>query len=243
MHKKPLFLFISIVILCATAPAMGKDTTAPKPVIERSKEIFSHGADSFAESPIQGLFQVTSGITVIYISADGKFAIEGDIFDLENEENLTERKRNRARMDAIDSLGEKDMIVFAPGDVRHTITVFTDVDCGYCRKLHNEVPILKDTGIKVRYLGFPRAGPSSDTYSTMVSVWCADDREKAMTDAKKGNLIPAKQCTHPLKEHLALGKRIGVRGTPAIVLEDGTLISGYVPAIHLQDILEKTFHK
>ncbi|MBT8419615.1 MAG: DsbC family protein [Gammaproteobacteria bacterium] len=243
MSNKRLPLILLIAMLWPPMVLSEKNPTdIPDAVIETGKRIFPNGVDSTDETPIQGLFEMASGTTVIYVSKDGKFAVEGDVFDLEEGENLTERKRNLARKEIIANIDEKDMITFTPEDTRHTITVFTDVDCGYCRKLHNEVSALNKAGIKVRYLGFPRAGPSSDTYKTMVSVWCADDRRKAMTNAKKGEPVPNKQCAHPLDRHIGLGGQVGVRGTPAIALEDGTLISGYLPAARLQDALEKRFH-
>lgn len=237
---------ISIIVTAALCPftsVVAKDlsTKAPSPVLQAVERIFPAGVDSITRAPVQGLYEAASGLTVIYISQDGKFAIEGDIFDVDKKENLTEKKRNHARGDAIHGIEEKGMIAFTPDNTRHTITVFTDVDCHYCRKLHNEVPALNKAGIEVRYLAFPRAGVSSDTYNTMVSVWCAKDRQKAMTNAKSGKTVPAKKCANPVEEHLALGGKIGIRGTPAIVLEDGTLISGYLPASRLRGILEKTF--
>lgn len=241
-NRKYLLSIISIAMLWLSMPPVGKNARAevPEAVLETGKRIFPQGADSISETPIRGLFEVTSETTVLYVSEEGKFAIEGDIFDLTDGKNLTEERRNRARAKAIDGLAEQNMITFAPDEARHTISVFTDVDCGYCRKLHREIPALQRAGIRVRYLAFPRAGVSSDTYKTMVSVWCAGDRQKAMTNAKSGKPVPGRQCAHPLAEHLDIGRRIGVRGTPAIVLEDGTLISGYLPAARLRDVLEKT---
>lgn len=242
----PNYLFSIIVIIAALSPSasvVAKDssTKAPSPVLQAVKRIFPLGVDSITHAPVQGLYEAVSGLAVIYISQDGKFAIEGNIFDVEKRENLTEKKKKHARSKAIDSIGQKSMIVFTPDNTRHAITVFTDVDCHYCRKLHNEVPALNKASIEVRYLAFPRAGVSSDTYNTMVSVWCANDHQKAMTDAKNGKTIPTKQCANPVEEHLALGGKIGVRGTPAIVLEDGTLVSGYLPASRLRDMLNKAF--
>nr|VFJ46974.1 MAG: Thiol:disulfide interchange protein DsbC [Candidatus Kentron sp. FW]VFJ56178.1 MAG: Thiol:disulfide interchange protein DsbC [Candidatus Kentron sp. FW] len=243
MLKKTLLPIIAIAMLYPSISVAAKDSSIdriPASVRQAVQRILPMGVDSITNAPIRGLYEVTSGMAVIYISQDGKFAIQGDIFELKGGKNLTEKKQNHARRQAIEAIGEDGMIVFAPSQTRHTITVFTDVDCHYCRKLHNEVPALKDAGIAVRYLAFPRAGPSSDTYETMVSVWCAKDRQKAMTDAKTGKTVPTRKCAHPIAEHFALGREIGVRGTPAIVLEDGTLISGYLPASQLQDMLEKT---
>nr|VFK22658.1 MAG: Thiol:disulfide interchange protein DsbC [Candidatus Kentron sp. MB]VFK32142.1 MAG: Thiol:disulfide interchange protein DsbC [Candidatus Kentron sp. MB]VFK74167.1 MAG: Thiol:disulfide interchange protein DsbC [Candidatus Kentron sp. MB] len=244
LRKKVLRKVLLPIFAIATlspAAVIAEDAKAPEPVRQAAQRIFSAGVDSIAKAPIPGLYEVTSGMDILYVSQDGKFAIEGDIFQLEKGKDLTEQKRNHLRSIAIRNIGKEGMITFAPDTPRHTITVFTDVDCSYCRKLHTEVPQLNDAGIAVQYLAFPRAGIPSDTFDTMVSVWCADDRKKAMTDAKRGKAVPAKQCKNPVERHFALGKKIGIRGTPAILLQDGALISGYLPASRLQKILEKTF--
>nr|VFK13819.1 MAG: thiol:disulfide interchange protein DsbC [Candidatus Kentron sp. LFY] len=243
MLLKRLFSLIAIVALCPSISMAAKDPLPkiPAPVLQAVDRIFTTKPDSITRAPIQGLYEITSGLRIIYVSEDGKFAIQGDIFDIEEKKNLTEKKQNRARGNAIHSVEKEDMITFSPDNTRHTITVFTDVDCGYCRKLHNEVPKFNDAGIEVRYLAFPRAGVSSDTYDKMVSVWCAKDRQKAMTNAKNGKTIATKKCTNPVKEHFALGRKIGITGTPAIVLEDGTLVPGYLSASRLQGMLEKDF--
>lgn len=238
--NKQIFLFLSILTCAASWPVMAKDAVpVPEAVTELGTRIFPHGLDSAGAAPIKGLFAITSGTKIIYVSGDGKYAMEGELFDMRNGENLTEKQKDLVRAKMLGALDERDMIRFSPDDTRHTITVFTDVDCGYCRKLHSEIPMLHDAGIAVRYLGFPRAGPGSETYEKMVSIWCAKDRRKAMTDAKAGKKIPGRQCKNPLQEHVDAGRRFGVRGTPAIVLEDGSLISGYLPAARLRELLEK----
>nr|VFK81163.1 MAG: thiol:disulfide interchange protein DsbC [Candidatus Kentron sp. SD] len=241
MLRKYLFSVLAMSVLGSSASMAEKDfpLKPPAPVLQAAERIFAGGASSITPSPIPGLYETTSKMEILYISQDGKFAIQGDLVDLEKKENLTERRRNHARANAVDSLGEDSMIVFAPDDTRHTITVFTDVDCSYCRKLHGEVSELNSFGIAVRYLAFPRAGVPSGTYDTMVSVWCAKDRQKAMTDAKTGKAVPNKQCANPVEEHFALGAKVGIRGTPAIILEDGTLVSGYLPASRLRGIFEE----
>jgi thiol:disulfide interchange protein DsbC len=129
------------------------------------------------------------------------------------------------------------MVIFAPEEYDHTITVFTDIDCGYCRKLHNEIDAFMAEGIRVRYLFYPRAGLGSPSYQKAVSVWCADDRKQALTDAKAGEPLPEKSCENPVADHMALGEAMGVTGTPAILLENGQLVPGYVPAKRMAAIL------
>lgn len=175
---------------------------------------------------------------ILYVHKDGKYVIKGDLLNLENQANLTEERRKQARLTVIDALGENTMIVFAPQKTTHTITVFTDVDCGYCRKLHQETNELNGHGVKVRYLAFPRAGLASPTYEKMVSVWCAQDRREAITEAKAGNDVPPKHCDNPVQSHYEAAQRLGITGTPAMVLDDGEIQPGYVPANQLIKLLE-----
>src|SRR5262245_59597388 len=169
--------------------------------------------DSIKPSAIPDLYEVVLGPHVVYVSADGRYLIQGDMLDIDNRENLTEHKRAASRLAAIEKMGESTMIVFAPEQVKHTVTVFTDVDCPYCVKLHSEVPDLNRLGIKVRYLAFPRAGLRSESYQKMVSVWCASDARQAITDAKFGKPVKSATCDNPVAAHYSLGQLIGVSGT------------------------------
>lgn len=125
------------------------------------------------------------------------------------------------------------MIIFPAKNAKHTITIFTDIDCGYCRKLHSEVSRYTDAGITVRYLFFPRSGPNTESYFKAVSVWCADDRNQALTDAKLNNKVINKTCENPIDKHMQLAQAFGVNGTPAIIADDGTMVPGFVPAKEL----------
>jgi len=191
------------------------------------------------ETPIKGLYEVTVPPRVFYISADGQYVLAGDLIDLKNGINLTEGVRDKARVSSIENIGEVNMVVFSPKQVKHTITVFTDIDCGYCRKLHNEMASYNKLGIKVRYLAYPRAGVGSPSFKKAVSVWCAADKEKAMTEAKNGKDLPEKNCENPVASQFALGKNLGVNGTPAIVLANGQIYPGYAPADRLIKVLEQ----
>ena len=126
-------------------------------------------------APMPGLWEVAFGPHIFYISGDGRHLLRGDILDVSTRSNLTKPARNKARRDAVESLGEENMIVFKPQEQAYSVTVFTDVDCGYCAKLHREMQTYLDVGIEVRYLAFPRAGVGSESYNKIVSVWCADD--------------------------------------------------------------------
>lgn len=193
--------------------------------------------DSIVASAIPGLYEVTVGPRVLYVSADGRYVLNGDLMDLKERRNLSEERRAQARVEAFSKVGRDQMIEFGPENPAHVLYVFTDIDCGYCRRLHAEVGELNEAGIAVRYLAFPRAGIGSESYDKFVSVWCSADRQQALTDAKAGKDISDASCDNPIAAHFALGEQMGVRGTPTIVLEDGEELGGYVPADQLKRIL------
>ena len=189
-------------------------------------------------SPINGVYEVESNNPqVIYISSDGQYFVAGDIYQVRDGRisNLAEQRREVNRSQLVSSVPEEQLVVFKPenGIVKATVTVFTDVDCGYCRKLHLEIPKLNQLGVQVNYMAFPRAGLDSHSYEKMVSVWCAEDRQSAMTVAKTGKIPTLKDCQNPVADQYELGQKIGITGTPAIVLKDGRMIPGYLPASSL----------
>ncbi len=193
--------------------------------------------DSVAPAPVAGLYEVVMGPRLFYVSEDGRYLIQGEVIDIQSRQNISEVKLAKAKKEALAQISEDKMVIFAPKKPEHTITVFTDIDCGYCRKLHREIEDYNEEGISVRYLFYPRAGVGSPSYQKAVSVWCADDRNQAMTDSKAGKAIEDKTCDNPLQEHMLLGQAMGVTGTPAIVLEDGELLPGYVPAKRMSEFL------
>ena len=195
--------------------------------------------DYVAEAQMPGMYEVRFGSVVVYLSGDGRYMLQGELIDLASRRNLTEEARESTRAEALGALGEASMIVFAPERVKHTVTVFTDVDCGYCARLHQQMADYNELGIKIRYTAFPRAGVGSPTYDKMVSVWCAADPHTAMTDAKAGRSVETARCDDPVRDHYEAGQALGVNGTPAMVLESGELIPGYVPPQELAARLER----
>jgi thiol:disulfide interchange protein DsbC len=192
-------------------------------------------------SAMPGLYEVqVRGGPLLYITPDGTRFIAGDLFEVQESGfvNLAEQGRQKERAELIAAVKPEDMIVFAPQNPKATITVFTDVDCGYCRKLHNEVAELNELGIAVHYLAFPRAGLGSPSFRKIASAWCAKDPRDALTRLKNGEEIPENVCAdNPVAAQMVLGEKAGVNGTPAIVLEDGTLVPGYRPAKELAKLL------
>ena len=194
--------------------------------------------DAVAETPVDGLYEVVMGPRVLYLSADGRYLINGSIIDLSEKKNITEPRKALARVSAIDGIGEDKMIVFSPKQFDHTVTVFTDIDCGYCRKLHREIADYNENGIRVRYLMYPRAGIDSESYNKAVSVWCSGDRAESLTIAKQGGRVDSGTCENPVTEHMLMGELLGINGTPAIVSDRGEMMPGYVPAERLRKHLD-----
>lgn len=200
--------------------------------------------DAVNPTAIPGLYEVVVGGQVLYLSEDGRFIVQGDILDLGSRANLTENRRGELRGKAIEAVGENRMVVFAPeGPVKHTVTVFTDIDCGYCRKMHSQMAGYHKEGIKIRYLWFPREGKGSESFDKAVSVWCADNRQDAMTKAKRGESVEPKTCDNPVQAQYELGQKLGVRGTPSMILENGDMIPGYVPPTQLAQLLAENKDK
>ena len=194
--------------------------------------------DSIKATPVEGLYEVVYGAQVLYFSADGRYMLQGNLLDLDVREDLTEKTRSKARKKVMEEVSEDEMIVFPAPNLRHTITVFTDIDCPYCQKLHAEIDEYRKSGIKVRYLLFPRAGVNSPSFNKAVSVWCAKDSSKALTEAKQGKKVENKTCKNPIEDQMTLGQKVGVTGTPAIILEDGELLPGYRPAKQMAVMLD-----
>jgi thiol:disulfide interchange protein DsbC len=188
-------------------------------------------------TPVPGIFALElGGGTVFYGTADGRYLFAGDLYELGETDliNLAEARRTEQRRELMATVSRDDMVIFpATGETRAVVNVFTDVDCGFCRKLHQEVPQLNAMGIEIRYLAYPRAGVGSRSYQKIVSAWCADDPKKAITNLKAGQEIPDRACDNPVARQLELGHKVGVTGTPALVLEDGRLLPGYFPADEL----------
>jgi len=214
------------------------------------KSLIKSDPDSVKLTPVDGLYEIAFGSKIVYMTANGQFLIEGDVYDVKKGVNLTESVRQVGRKKVIDTIDPKNEIVFAPekGDAKYVITAFTDIDCGYCRKLHSEMKKYNDLGIEIRYVAFPRSGPQTESYFKAVAVWCAKDRNQAITFAKGGatleqlknleQVADAKSCSSAINKHLAKAREIGISGTPTLFMEDGQIIPGYVPAERLIQMLK-----
>ncbi|HUO82363.1 MAG TPA: DsbC family protein [Gammaproteobacteria bacterium] len=226
------------LVLCVAAPALpAADDAELAAVRARIAEKYPQvSADQIHPSPIDGLFEIAVDGQIAYMTADGRHLFQGELIDLDGNVNLTEQRRSEARAVALAGIDEKDMIIFAPAKAKHTVTIFTDVDCAYCRKLHREMSELNAHGLRVRYVFYPRTGPGTPSWQTAEKVWCADDRNAAITAAKADQPFQSEPCKQtPIQQHWELGHTVGLRGTPAIVTESGDLIPGYVPAAALAE--------
>jgi thiol:disulfide interchange protein DsbC len=228
-----LFVALSPVL------AMAEDDAAElEQVRSKVQETLEIDPEHVQPSPVKGWYTVRKGALVAYVSADGRYLLQGDLYDMDEEINVTELTRNEARLELLAEVPKEQMIVFAPEQTKHTIAVFTDIDCTYCRRFHSQIDQYLAEGIEVRYLLYPRNGPESQSWVKAEEVWCSSDRNEALTLAKLDREFPTKSCDATVvHSHFALGRDVGLRGTPAIVLEDGTLVSGYLPPTELSKAL------
>lgn len=195
--------------------------------------------DAIAPAPLQGFREVVVAGQTVYVSDDGKYLLQGSLFDVEARRDLSRAGVAAVRRRLLAQVPDSERIVFAPANPRYTVSVFTDVECGYCRKLHQQIDEYNRLGIAVEYLAFPRMGPGTGDYALMEAVWCAPDRRKALTDAKNGRRVPSRSCDNPVARHYALGQRVGLTGTPMIVTEGGAQMPGYLPPDALLSALQQ----
>jgi len=238
---------VALLALCACSgavPAQPAQPQQPQAKADPRAEVASHipgaRAEELRATAIPGIYEYTHGVEIAYVTADGKYAFTGDLVDLGTNANITEQHRRELRAKALASFPESEMLVFGPKEPKYTVTVFTDVDCPYCRKLHSQMAEYNRLGIRVRYLLYPRTGPNTTAWTKAEQVWCSTDRNAALTRAKLGEELKSKPCAdNPVARTYALGQDFALEGTPAIVMANGEMLPGYVPpdvlAQHLRD--------
>jgi len=231
----------------ATSATTSATDPATQQVVRAALQKLAPGVkfDQIAPSPLPGFYQVIASGQLVYVSTDGKYMLNGDLVDLSTKKNVSERAWAGFRKAELAKVPAAQRIVFAPPHPKYTVTVFSDVNCGYCRMFHSHIDQLNAEGIAVEYLAWPRegvtdtAGAPTDTYKEMVSVWCAADRKAAFTAAKQGKAPKPADCPNPVKDEFDLGVKLGVTGTPMVVGPDGMVLGGYVPPDKLLTLLEK----
>lgn len=199
--------------------------------------------DKVRAAPIAGFREAIVQGQVVYVSDDGRYLFlpgpQGALYDVAAKKDLSEQALASVRKDLLKTIPVSERIVFSPPNPKYTVSIFTDVECGYCRKFHSEIAEYNKQGIEVQYIAFPRMGLGSDDHKKMISVWCAPDRKKALTDAKNDRAIPARDCKNTVSMQYDVGQRAGLTGTPMIIAEDGTTVGGYLPPQQLREALDK----
>jgi thiol:disulfide interchange protein DsbC len=229
---------------CAQPAPSAPAAAAPAPAGESAVRATLAGALPGAEikrlraAPFAGFTEAVVAGRVFYVSNDGRYILDGAVIDMRERVNLSDAAMEDIRVEGLKAIPTAQRIVFAPRDPKYTVTVFTDIDCGYCRMLHQHVAEYNALGIAVEYLFFPRAGEGSEAWAKAESVWCAKDPRQAMTDAKAGKALPAATCDSPVGAEYALGREVGVNATPAVFAEDGAQLGGYLEPARLLAALQ-----
>lgn len=239
-----LFLRVGIllpaVVLLFAVPVSAQEVSAE---LQQVREVVSGrfaeiDPEEIFESQIPGWYTIRKGAIIAYISADGRYLLQGDMIDLESNANLTEESRNDARVKMMSDVPNERLIVYTPEKVEATVSIFTDIDCTFCRRLHAQLDEYMAQGIEIRYFLYPRNGPTSPSWAKAENVWCANDRNEALTLAKLDQEYPTRNCdASVVSSHYLIGQDVGLRGTPAIVLHDGSLFSGYLPPDQLKQAI------
>jgi thiol:disulfide interchange protein DsbC len=219
------------------ADAKAEPKADPRSTIAKRLEVT---ADEVRPSVVPGLFEVAHGGEVLYVTADGRYAFAGDLYETAGGKNLTEQRRTETRLAALKTIPDDEAIIFSPKAPRYTITVFTDVDCQFCRKLHSEIAEYNRLGVRVRYVFYPRSGPGTDSWRKAEVVWCSANRQDALTRAKQGGEVAGKVCKNtPVARTYALGQELGLKGTPGIFTDRGEYLPGYYPPAELLERLKE----
>jgi thiol:disulfide interchange protein DsbC len=197
---------------------------------------------SVDDSDIAGLYKVETNQGLFLSTEKGNYFIQGKIYALDDKGNFTDviAKRYAEKIKDFSS----SWIEYKAKEEKHVVTVFTDVDCGYCLKLHRQMEDYNKNGITVRYLAYPRAGAQSQLGHQMSQIWCANDQKAAMDEVKLERTFSQEtsellQCQNTIAAHRDLGSKLGVRGTPAIVTSNGNVIGGYLSPEDLTAQLER----
>jgi len=221
------------------ADAPKADAAKPDPRAAIVAKIDGLKLEDVRMTPVAGVYEITRGAEISYVSADGRYVLLGDLIDVDSDANLSENRRRAIRTRIIDGIPENEMLVFSPKDPKYTITVFTDIDCGYCRRLHSQIAEYNRLGIRVRYLFYPRTGPNTESWQKAEAVWCSSNRNDALTRAKNGEDIKAPKCPGDIvARDYELGHKLAVDGTPAIFLANGEMLPGYAPPNQLAKYLK-----
>jgi len=237
--KKKMKLLLLLTFVLVSNPVLAADDGILKLKQKLSQMFPNEVPFKVAKTPVPGLYEVDFGDSFMYITGDAEYAVKGDIIHMLTNVNLTDKKRAESRLQTMTAITDKNTIIYPAKNKILTMTVFTDIDCSYCRKLHSDMEGYNKLGIEVRYAFYPRAGLGSNSYKKAVSVWCAGDQNKALDDAKAGRRIEIKDCENPVKSHMETADKLGVNSTPTLVFEDGTIIPGYIPPARLIDVLKQ----
>lgn len=241
---------LPVIIVLAGQGALAQSTAADEAALQTLRARLAISLEAASQNQIQVLALNPTPMTdmvqvelntgeILYTDITGEFLFAGDMLQSGSEGmiNLSLQTRQSRTVEKIAAIPTEEMIIFEPKETRAVITVFTDVDCQYCRALHRDLEKLLDLGIEVRYIAYPRGGAQAGSFQKMISVWCSDDRRKTLSQAKNGQNLPERECDNPVLKHYALGNEIGISGTPALILADGRVIPGYMDSDRLAALL------
>ena len=246
----PLFAAFSLTACAQSAPTTGTEAKAPTAAAPADAQAAARAREAIRKlapdaqiqyvgpAIIPGFQEVVAMRSTFFVSNDGKYLVNGKIFDVERTIDVTDHAYAGIRKEALAKVPKADRIIFPASNPQHVVTVFTDVECGYCRRMHQDIAQYNAAGITVEYLAYPRAGMGSADAKMMESVWCSADRKAALTEAKAGRPVPPKTCNNPVGKQHDLGELVGLQGTPMVINADGVALPGYMPPADMLRLLD-----
>jgi len=232
------------LLLLAPLPGHANETEAQLDALRNNIKANLSGipVDHLSATPVPGIYEIISEGQVYYVDSTASFLFDGSLVDLKNRNNLTEQSMLAQNLRYIDAIGEDNMLIYKNAETapKRSMSVFTDLGCPFCQRLHSELDILLDAGVSIRYLLYPRDGLNTQAHKNLENVWCANDPHAALTAAKSGQLAPVESCDNPIEQHVALARQLGITATPMIYLDDGQRINGYLDAQTLLEVFNES---
>ncbi len=190
-----------------------------------------------APSPIPGLLEVFANGEIIYVNETGDYLLPGPLIDTRSKTNLTRKRMEQMPQLDFSSLPLDKAIKITRGKGERRLAVFSDPECPFCKKLERELAQVDN--VKLYIFPYPLVELHPRALAISKAIWCAPDKAQAWQDYLiEGKAPPeSKDCDNPVESIMALGRRLGINGTPALIFSNGVRRNGAVPAAEIEKLL------
>ena len=230
---------ITFVLMCLLATAAAADDAAIRKALE--PKLNGVKIEGISPSPVPGLWEVRfrgpEGMNVVYSDAAGNYVLQGKLYDMRNQRNVTEERLRKLNAIAFDSLPLDLAVKVQRGNGKRVLAMFSDPYCPACKQFEQTLQKLDDVTIYV--FMYPVIRPENADQSK--AVWCSPDRAQAWLDLALRGRKPAASasCDNPVEKVLNLGRTLAVNSTPTLYFVNGERMSGGLPPDDLRDLLDQ----